>query len=109
LRENSAAALGNAFAGAAASAEDPSILANNPAGMTALRGNQVSGDLTVVIPSASFSGMGLNATRQPIDGGPGGNGGGARPVPAAYGAYDASPNLKFGLAVTAPVRSRLAI
>jgi long-chain fatty acid transport protein len=102
LRENSAAALGNAFAGAAASIEDPSIVANNPAGMTALRGNQVSGDLTVVIPSAIFSEMGLNATRQPIGGGRGGNGGGARPVPAAYGVYDASPDLKFGLAVTSP-------
>ena len=102
LRENSAAALGNAFAGAAASTEDPSIIANNPAGMTALRGDQVSGDLTVVIPSAIFSGMGLNAARQPIGGGRGGDAGRAQLVPAAYGAYDASPDVKFGLAVTAP-------
>jgi long-chain fatty acid transport protein len=54
LRENSAAALGNAFAGAAASTEDPSVIANNPAGMTGLSGNQVSGDLSIVIPSAIF-------------------------------------------------------
>ena len=39
LRENSASALGNAFAGAAASTEDPSIIANNPAGMIGLSGN----------------------------------------------------------------------
>ena len=102
LRENSAAALGNAFAGAAVSSEDPSIIANNPAGMTGLSGNQLSGDLSIVIPSAVFAGMGLNAARQPIEGGNGGNAGGARPVPAAYGLYDASPDLKFGLAVTAP-------
>ena len=68
LRENSAAALGNAFAGAAASTEDASIVANNPAGMTALRGNQVSGDLAIVIPSAVFSGMSFNAAHQPIGG-----------------------------------------
>src|SRR5947208_16060086 len=90
LRENSAAALGNAFAGAAASTEDPSIIANNPAGMTALRGDQVSGDLTVVIPSAILSVMGLNAARQPIGGGRGGDAGRAQPVPAGYEAHDAS-------------------
>jgi long-chain fatty acid transport protein len=101
LRENSAAALGNAFAGAAV-AEDPSIAANNPAGMTALSGNFVSGDLSVVIPSAVFSGSGFTAARQPIAGGDGGDSGGAQPVPALYGIYEASSDLKFGLAVTAP-------
>src|SRR6266446_4424293 len=102
LRENSAAALGNAFAGAAASTGDPSVIANNPAGITGLSGNQVSGDLSIVIPSAIFSGRGLNAARQPISGGNGGDAGGAQPVPAVYGAYDGSPDVKFGLAITAP-------
>jgi long-chain fatty acid transport protein len=61
MRENSASALGNAFAGAAASSEDPRIIANNPAGMIGLSGNQVSGDIgiIIIIPSAVFSGMGL--------------------------------------------------
>ena len=102
IRENSASALGNAFAGAAASSEDPSIIANNPAGMIGLSGNQVSGDIGIIIPSAVFSGMGLTAARQPISGGNGGDALGAQPVPAAYGFYDASPDLKFGLALTAP-------
>jgi long-chain fatty acid transport protein len=102
LRENSASALGNAFAGAAALIEDPSIIANNPAGMIGLSGDQISGDLSIVIPSAVFSGMGITATRQPINGGNGGDAGGAQPVPTAYGFYDASHDLKFGLAVTAP-------
>jgi len=102
LRENSASALGNAFAGAAASTEDPSIIANNPAGMIGLSGNQVSGDMSIIIPSAVFSGTGRTVARQPITGGNGGDAGGAQPVPAAYGFYDASPDLKFGLALTAP-------
>ena len=102
IRENSASALGNAFAGAAASSEDPSIIANNPAGMIGLSGNQVSGDIGIIIPSTVFSGMGLTAARQPISGGNGGDAGGAKPVPAAYGLYDASPDLKLGLALTAP-------
>ena len=72
-RENSASALGSAFAGAAASSEDPSIIANNPAGMIGLSGNQVSGDIGMIIPSAVFSGMGLTAARQPISGGNGGD------------------------------------
>jgi long-chain fatty acid transport protein len=102
LRENSASALGNAFAGAAASTEDPSVIANNPAGMIGLSGNQVSGDIGIVIPSAVFSGMAVSATRQAINGGNGGDAGSAQPVPAAYGFYDASPDLKFGLAISAP-------
>jgi long-chain fatty acid transport protein len=102
VRENSAAALGNAFAGAAASAEDPGIITNNPAAMIGLSGNQVSGDITTVIPSAVFSGSGLTAARQPISGGNGGDAGSAQLVPAAFGFYDAAPDLKFGLALTAP-------
>ena len=102
VRENSAAALGTAFAGAAVSTDDPSIIANNPAGMTGLAGNQLSGDLSIVIPSVVFSGMGVNAARQPISGGNGGDAGSAQPVPAFYGLYDASPDLKFGLAMSAP-------
>jgi long-chain fatty acid transport protein len=102
LRENSAAALGSAFAGAAVSTEDPSIIANNPAGMTSLFGNQLSGDLSIVIPSAIFSGAGFTAAGQPIRGGNGGDAGSAQPVPAVYGLYDATADLKFGLAVTAP-------
>lgn len=102
IRENSASALGNAFAGAAASTDDPSIIANNPGGMTGLSGNQVSGDISIIIPSAVFSGAGFTAAGQPISGGNGGDAGSARPVPAVYGLYDISPDLKLGIAVTAP-------
>jgi long-chain fatty acid transport protein len=102
LRENSASALGNAFASGAVSTEDPSVIANNPAGMVGLSGNQLSGDLSIIIPSAVFSGTGVTAAKQPISGGNGGNAGSAQPVPAAYGFYDASSDLKLGLAVTAP-------
>ena len=70
--------------------------------MTGLSGNQVSGDLSIIIPSAVFTGTGLTAARQPISGGNGGDAGNARPVPAAYAFYDLSADLKLGLAVTAP-------
>src|SRR5258708_26766165 len=102
LRENSASALGNAFAGAAVSAEDPSIIANNPAGMTELSGNQVSGDISIVVPSTAFSGMVLTATRQPISGRNGGDAGSAQPVPVSYALSDASPDPHLFLALSAP-------
>jgi long-chain fatty acid transport protein len=102
IRENSVSALGNAFAGAAASIEDPSVIANNPAAIAGLVGNQVSGDLSVVVPSVVFSGIGITAGRQSIKGGNGGDAGSAQPVPAAYGFLDASPDLKLGLALSAP-------
>jgi long-chain fatty acid transport protein len=102
LRENSVSALGTAFAGAAASTEDPSVIANNPAGMIGLSGNQVSGVSSIVIPSLVFSGTGTAARGEAIGGRNGGDAGSAQLVPAAYGFYDASPDLKFGLALTAP-------
>jgi long-chain fatty acid transport protein len=102
VRENSASALGSAFAGAAVSTEDPSVIANNPADMIDLSGNQLSGNLSVIIPSAVFSVMRLTTAKRPISGGNGGNAGSAQPVPAVYEFYDASPDLKLGLAVTAP-------
>ena len=103
LRENSASALGTAFAGAAVSAQNPSIIANNPAGMTYLSGNQVSSDVSVVIPSLAFSGTGITARRQAISGSNAADGSaGAQPIPAVYGLYDFSADLKFGLALGAP-------
>ena len=103
LRENSAAALGNAFAGAAASTEDPSVIANNPAAMIGLSGNQVSGDhdhrhsvggifrIGAHAPRDSRSAEAMAAMRAAPS-----------PSPRLYGFYDAAPDLKFGLALTAP-------
>jgi long-chain fatty acid transport protein len=70
--------------------------------MIGLTGNQVYGATSIIMPSAVFSGTGLTAGRQPISGGNGGNAVSAQPIPAAYGFYDAVPNLKLGLALTAP-------
>jgi long-chain fatty acid transport protein len=102
LRENSASALGTAYAGAAATADDPSIIASNPAGMILLRESQISTDVSIAIPSAVFSGSGVTALGQPISGGNGGNPGRVRAIPAAFGFYDAMPDLKFGIGITAP-------
>lgn len=53
--EQSVSGLGNAFAGAAASAEDASTIFFNPAGMSLLEGQQVTAGAHVILPSAEFT------------------------------------------------------
>jgi long-chain fatty acid transport protein len=61
LIENSASGMGNAFAGAAAIADDASTIWFNPAGMTKLSGNQMVIAAHYISPSAKFS----NTNSQP--------------------------------------------
>lgn len=101
LREQSSEGLGNAFAGATAKAYNLSTIYYNPAGMTRLEGNQVAGSATVIMPQAHFSGSNtVGATR--TSGGDGGDAINDAAVGAVYGMWDARPDLKFGMAVTAP-------
>lgn len=103
LRENSAAAIGTAFAGSGSLADDPSTIFNNPAGMTRLSGNQGEIAGTVIVPSVQFNGSGRSLNGAVASGGRGDvNGGEAALVPAAYALLDLSPDLKAGLAVTSP-------
>ncbi len=95
LREQSSEGLGNAFAGSAAKAYNPSTIWYNPAGMMLLHGNQIAGSLTGIAPQARFSGTGS-----------GGSSGGDAIMDAFVGAnyafWDFSPNVKFGVAVASP-------
>ena len=72
LIEQSGSSLGNAFAGATASAEDASTIFFNPAGMTYIQGSQLVGALNLIKPSAEF-----NRTISPTGHSAGGNGGDA--------------------------------
>jgi len=58
LIEQSASGQGNAFAGAATSAEDPSVMYFNPAAMTLVRGRQSTLGLHIIHPKASFTNQG---------------------------------------------------
>ena len=95
LIEQSASGLGNAFAGAAASAEDASTIFFNPAGMTRLPNRQVAGALHLILPSAKYS-DGNPATND------GGDAGSLAVVPNLYYAMAFSPTTWFGLGVNAP-------
>lgn len=102
LAENSASGQGNAFAGAAAAAEDASTVWFNPAGMMKLKGNQIVVAGHFISPDASFTDKGsTNANGSAISGGVD-DGGKDAFVPNLYWVTGLSEKMKFGLAVTVP-------
>ena len=95
--------LGNAFAGGAAGAEDATTIFFNPAGMSRLKGKQVTVAGSLIQPSAKFSDTGSQAaTAQATLGGNGGDAGGLAFVPNTYMVMEVEPALRFGLGINAP-------
>lgn len=99
LLEQNASGLGNAYAGSAVVAENASTIFFNPAGMTQLKGDQVSVGLDMVKPSFEFSNTGSSSGSLS---GEGGDAGGWNAVPNAYASFANSDKLFFGLGVSAP-------
>lgn len=102
LSEQSGSGLGNAFAGAAASAEDASTIFFNPAGMTYIEGTQVSGTLHLIKPNAEFNNQGSVAgTARPL-GSESDDAGDLAFVPNFYFMTPLTETVKFGVGVNAP-------
>ena len=102
LAELSGSGLGNAFAGAAAVAEDASSIYSNPASMTYILGTQAVGALHLIKPNAEFNNEGsVPGTGRPL-GGEGGNAGDLAFVPNMYFKMDINDNVKLGLGINAP-------
>jgi long-chain fatty acid transport protein len=103
LYEHGASGLGNAYAGAAAAAEDATTVWWNPAGMARLAAGRhfaIAGSL--IAPSTEFSNGGsVAATGRPL-GGTGGDAGDAAFLPSAFFVMDLSPRWNFGVGVTVP-------
>jgi long-chain fatty acid transport protein len=98
LIEQSASGLGTSYAGAAAAADDASIIFYNPAGMSLLPGGmQVSAGLALINLSVKFSNSGSVQ-----GGGNGGDAGDLSAVPNFYFAMDVAKDWKFGVGVSAP-------
>lgn len=116
LLEQNASGLGNAFAGTAAVAEDPSTVFFNPAGMAYLAGAQFESGFDMIKPSAKFhdtgtipSGTGVDPLGALLDpriqrplGSSGGDAGSLAIVPNMYFVFDVMPRVKFGMGVNAP-------
>lgn len=102
LIEQGASGMGNAYAGAAATAEDASTIFFNPAGMTYIEGTQAVGALHVVKPRAKFENEGSVAgTFRPL-GNDGGDAGGWAFLPNLYLMTELTPSIKVGVGVSAP-------
>lgn len=98
LIEQNASGLGNAYAGAAAVAEDASTVYFNPAGMTLLPDSQIVLAGHLIKPKAEFSGTVTPA----IGGGNGGDAGDWALVPNAYFAFRLTPDVHLGVGLNAP-------
>ena len=101
LSNPNASGIGNAFAGAAATAEDASTVFTNPAGMTLLpEGHNITATATLLNRSLKFNDTGTTINPGQFLGTSGGNAGGHSIIPAGYWAMSISPALRIGVGVS---------
>jgi len=103
LIEQNASGIGNAFAGAAAVAEDASTIWFNPAGLTQLPGHDVTVAVHAINPSVKFSNGGSTTpTDISTGGGNGGNAGDLAVVPNIYAAFALGESWRLGVGLNVP-------
>jgi long-chain fatty acid transport protein len=102
LKENSAKGLGRAYAGSATAGGDASVVVNNPAAMTELKGTYLQADVTAINFSAKFDGSAHDVLGRPISGGDGGDAGTTLPVPAIFFATQVSDRVHVGAGFSVP-------
>jgi len=111
LIEHGASGLGNAYAGGAAIAADPTTVFFNPAGMSRLQGKQIAGAVDFVSPDIRFDNGGttvqagaLRATISPVSGSSadGGQAGVDAWIPSFYYTQAIDERVTLGIAVDAP-------
>ena len=102
LIENSASGMGNAFAGGSAIADDASTVWFNPAGMTRLKGSQMTVGGHIIMTSADFTNQGsTDVLTGPLSGSED-DGGITSVVPNFYYVTDLGGDAWFGLGITVP-------
>ena len=102
LQENSGSAMGNAFAGGAAAAEDVTTLWSNPAGLSRLATPQVATAVHFITPSFKFHNDGSEpAMFQPL-GDSDGDAGSVNIVPNLYVAAPINRDFSVGVGINAP-------
>ena len=94
--------LGNAFAGAAATAEDANTVWFNPAGLARLNFPQVEAGIHIITPSAKLNNQNSQAAAlQPL-GGTGGDAGGTAFVPTMFASMAINDEWHIGIGINAP-------
>jgi len=102
LAEQNSMGLGNAYAGAAATAEDANTIWHNPAGLARLNFTQAEAAINVIVPSAKFQNANSQAAAlQPL-GGTGGDAGSAAFVPNLYGSMAINDKIHVGIGINVP-------
>jgi long-chain fatty acid transport protein len=102
LAEQSVIGLGNAFAGAGATAEDANTVWFNPAGLARLNFTQIEAGINFITPSAKFNNQAsLPALGQPL-GGTGGDAGGTAAVPTIFASMAINDDWHVGIGFNAP-------
>ena len=102
LAEQNVMGLGNAFAGAGATAEDANTVWFNPAGLARLNFTQFETAVHLIKPSAKFQNVGSQAALgQPL-GGNGGDAGDLAVVPNLYASMAINPDWHVGIGINAP-------
>lgn len=103
LVEQSASGLGSAYSGGAAAADDATTVFTNPAAMVLLKGQQISGALHYISPSATFDKeTARNAAGISYSGGNGGDAGVAKVLPNIYYVAKLNDDLAVGLGLNVP-------
>lgn len=102
LSEQNASGLGNAFAGAAAVADNASTIYANPAGMVYLKGQQLSVAIHAIDPSSSFHNTSSVKAGAAALGNEGGDIGDLALIPNIYYSQQINPSLFVGIGVNAP-------
>ncbi len=98
LATQNASGIGNAYAGAAAIAEDASTIFFNPAGMTYIDGSQALGAMHFIRPNVEFNNKGTLG----VTGDEGPNAGDLAFVPNFYLMTELTPAIKVGVGVSVP-------
>jgi long-chain fatty acid transport protein len=105
LYEQGISGMGNAYAGAAAVAEDATTVWWNPAGMSRLpKGMNIAVGGAAIMPSWKFSNNGSVPAlgSNPAKNGNGGDAGDTAFVPSAFFAMDLNPVWSFGVGISVP-------
>jgi long-chain fatty acid transport protein len=102
LIEQNGSGMGNAYAGAAAIAEDASTIFFNPAGMTYLPDSQLVMAAHAIQASAKFDNQGSTTPLGATTGGDGGDAGGWAFVPNFFYARAITDSIRLGIGVSAP-------
>lgn len=107
LREGSSDWMANAFAGDAAKAYDASTSWTNPAGMVRLNRSEFDASINGIFPTINFQGVNQTGATTTTSGTVGANLIQSAATGGTFGVWSYSPDVKFGLAVTAPFGQRV--